>query len=338
MIEIVMITYNRRESLRRTLNAIRSSDLSNLKITVLDNCSTDGTSEMLSDLEREGIFRFKHIRHEINIGALANTMRAYELATEEYVWIICDDDDYNFSAFPEVLTVLKNQRPDVVVVGSPINASAEKLFSNRTGKILHAHELSDTELPRLLTFLPSAIIKTEKLKGCDFSVGYELAHTFMPQFFWISQLINLDWSVYVLTNLMVIRPPIEHGLDSDFTHLNGYLNVIRYLKRAEDVEHARVLYFGRGCFTYAIFIAKLMMREKIMKRLNTKDYLHHLVLLNLSRRLLCLAMGFIFLVPTPVLLALKVTKKRLSSPGIMQGFSTCPMQLDNGDKTFSDNR
>lgn len=310
MIEIIIITYNRMRHLVRTLNAIKESDLANLKVTVLDNCSDDGTAQMLEDLVHEGGLQLLHIRLPKNVGACANLMRAYELATEEYIWILCDDDEYDFKTFTDVLAALKNNSPDVLIVGTPISAPVEQLFSNRVGKLLHAHEFRDTELLRLLTFLPSAIINTGKLKSCDFRLGYELSHTFFPQLFWISQVINADWSVYVMPRLMVTRPPIEHGLDSDFTHLNGYLRGIELFSQAGDIENARSLYFGRGYLTYAVFIAKLMMREKITGRLSIQNYLNHLVLLDTPRRLICAVMWIIFLIPSSVLSALKSAKKR----------------------------
>ena len=135
MLEILLITYNRCSSLARTLGALRDSVARDLPVTVLDNCSHDDTRNVVDSFKNEGILNIRYIRHEINIGACANVLRAYELATARYVWIICDDDDYNFCEFGGVSDILKCDNPDVLVVGNPLIATPEQLFPERVGKI-----------------------------------------------------------------------------------------------------------------------------------------------------------------------------------------------------------
>jgi glycosyltransferase involved in cell wall biosynthesis len=313
MIEIIIITFNRASSLSRTLNAISESELNAFSITILDNCSTDDTQDIIGKILVTGALDIRYIRNPINIGGSANIMRAYEIASEKYVWLICDDDEYDFGKCAEALRVLNDDHPDVLVVGRTNKQSSVQLYSNRVGKLLSANEYRDTELSKQLTFLPSAIINTVKLKECDFSLGYELSHTFFPQFFWISQLYNKNWSVYVMPSLMITRPPIGHGLASNFTHLNGFLRGAEQFNKMQDVENARNMYFGRGYITYALFIAKLMMVAKISGELTMRDYLNHLVLINPVRRLICAVFCIIFLVPTSVLSALRAVKKSMQS-------------------------
>lgn len=306
MVEILLITYNRGEKLRRTLKAILDSELSALKITVLDNCSTDGTDKILSNLKENKNIRFRCIRHKNNLGAVANVMRAYEVASEEYLWVLCDDDEYDFSDFKDVITILKIHHPDIVLVGSPNKTSTEQMFPGKVDKILNASDFRNTELPLILTFLPSAIIKTEKLKNCDFSLGYMLSNTYFPQFFWISKMINMDCSLYVIKKLMVLRSPVGHGLESDFVHVNGYLNVVEYLSTKKEVEHAKELYYGFGYFAYGIFIAKLLAREKISNKLNINNYIDHIARLDIPRKIICLCALVILFIPTPLLSGLKI--------------------------------
>jgi glycosyltransferase involved in cell wall biosynthesis len=313
MIEIIIITYNRKQRLVGTLNSIKNSSLNEFKVTVLDNCSDDGTPEMLDEMIALGGLRLKRIRNEINIGACGNLMRAYEIASEDYTWILCDDDEYDFSSVREVIAAIINNYPDVIVVGSPLNVCAERLFPNKTEKLLRAKELCSTELPRLLSFLPSAIIKTKKLKSCDFSLGYKLSHTYFPQFFWISKLINADWSIYIVRRFLVIRSLIDHGLDSDFTHVNGYLSGISLILDKATVEHARNLYFRRGYIAYGEFIGKLIVREKISGSLSARNYINHFALVNLPRKVICLLMWFVFLFPTRALIALNSVTRRFLS-------------------------
>lgn len=84
------MTYNRRESLRRCLQAIRGQTLVPKKVLVIDNASTDGTDKMLSD-------EFPDVaatRTQENLGcagamheALRHTLRLHP----EYIWLFDDD-------------------------------------------------------------------------------------------------------------------------------------------------------------------------------------------------------------------------------------------------------
>lgn len=295
MIEIIIITFNRVNALRGTLEAIKQSDFSKLKITVLDNCSDDGSSDLLQGISQLEIPNFRHIRNVINVGASANLMRAYELATEKYLWVLCDDDVYDFGAFQHIMGVLKNNQPDVIIVGSPIPPHSEKLFRNQNSKLLRACELHDTAFPLLLTFLPAAIIKTKKLRACNFSIGYRLANTFFPQFFWISQLFNENWSVYITPRFMVTRPPIEHGLDSDFTHMNGYLTGASLIKDRAIRHNTIKAYLGPGYVEYTIKLVKMLLKDRLLGRLTKDNYLEHL------KHITGFRIGF-FLIATLVLL------------------------------------
>ena len=102
-LEIILITYNRKSHLRETLNWLfaENSPVKDLDITILNNKSTDGTTELIEEYKK----RYPHIKHIIhtrNIGGNANIARAFELASKKYVWILCDDDAYNWDSWGEI--------------------------------------------------------------------------------------------------------------------------------------------------------------------------------------------------------------------------------------------
>jgi glycosyltransferase involved in cell wall biosynthesis len=94
ILEIFLITYNRKIYLQKTFNQIfaNSSPIKNFDITILNNKSTDGTTELIEKY-REKFNNIKHIIHNRNIGGNANIARAFELATKNmsgyYVTMIC---------------------------------------------------------------------------------------------------------------------------------------------------------------------------------------------------------------------------------------------------------
>lgn len=86
----VVVTYNRLDKLKKCLAALRSSD-KRCDVLVVDNASTDGTSDWLPNIHDEG---FSFLRSDknvggaggFNIGVRESVSRGYK-----YVWLMDDD-------------------------------------------------------------------------------------------------------------------------------------------------------------------------------------------------------------------------------------------------------
>ena len=102
-LDIILITYNRKKFLTRTLEQIFSekSPIKNLDITILNNVSTDGSTELINEYCQK-FPNIKHVIHNHNIGGNANIARAFEIASKDYVWVLCDDDFYNWENWAEI--------------------------------------------------------------------------------------------------------------------------------------------------------------------------------------------------------------------------------------------
>jgi glycosyltransferase involved in cell wall biosynthesis len=307
--EIIIITFNRNKDLNRTLNAIYKSELINNKITILDNYSTDNTEATVKNFTDK--FQYlKYVKNTQNIGASANIMRAYEMASEDYIWIICDDDQYDFLNIENLYRVLDLEEPDVVVVGSPINIDQNNIFGKeRINKIINGVNLSNKKLGLVLTFIPSAIIKVEKLKSCNFNEGYKLVGTEFPQFFWISEIFNKNWTVYILMNRLITRSNVDHGLQSNMDHINGYFEASKIIENKMIMEQVKYSYFDNSKKKYFISMVKLMMIDSVRGRLTLKNYIQHLSLINSSYLLPSLILVLIFIIPSSIIKKIITYKK-----------------------------
>jgi len=207
-LEIILITYNRKNYLQRTFDQIfaDNSPIKNFDITILDNKSTDGTSELIEQYVK--IFpNIKHIIHNHNIGGNANIVRAFELASKEYIWVLCDDDVYDWSNWSEV----------------------EKAVNNNENIIcLSRYALPDpkkTEAQILqLTFVPSNIIKTSFLSDSMIKSMYDNIFAFFPQLLPTIYAVNNKLKIYVVN-----KPIVHNGMDTR-TLDTGY-------KRGTEVEY-----------------------------------------------------------------------------------------------------
>lgn len=178
-LEIILITYNRKTYLKKTLEQIfaENSPLKNLQITILDNKSTDGSSELIE--KYAGKYpNIKHITHNRNIGGNANIVRAFEIASKKYVWILCDDDDYDFSNF---------------------KAIEEKILSNDYDAIFTIECQDDlSDIFYQATFLPACIYRTEKITSSVIENMFCNIQNLLPHLAIMAKIINNNEKVAIL--------------------------------------------------------------------------------------------------------------------------------------------
>ena len=90
LVTIAIPTYNRADSyLRDALESALSQTYPNIEIIVSDNCSTDGTGELVKNYSDK---RLKYIRHANNIGAINNFNFGVREAKGQYFLMLHDDD------------------------------------------------------------------------------------------------------------------------------------------------------------------------------------------------------------------------------------------------------
>jgi glycosyltransferase involved in cell wall biosynthesis len=90
-VTVCIPTYNRSEYLTQCLASLLAQTFTDFEVIISDNCSTDGTSEVL---RRFADPRIRYYRNTTNIGVFPNMNRCLELATGDYVSILHDDDLY----------------------------------------------------------------------------------------------------------------------------------------------------------------------------------------------------------------------------------------------------
>ena len=185
-LELFLITYNRKEKCRQTLQTILGNDspVKDLPLTILDNCSTDGTSEMLAELAKTHT-NIRLIRHEKNIGGNANIARAFEMAHAEYVWVLCDDDKYDFSSWKECEQLLA-KKPAAVVVAN----------------YGHPHK-GPAYLFRQLSFVPAAIYRTDLITSDTLINMYFSISNLFPQLAVAAAAINSNTELPILDKPLV---------------------------------------------------------------------------------------------------------------------------------------
>lgn len=199
-LEIVLPTYNRKERLARTLNQLLANDspVRDCKLTILDNCSDDGSSDLIC----ETVARFNnvtHIRRNRNVGANVNVATAYEIANKEYLWILCDDDAYDFTAWNEVESAIERGESLILVSKYVLDIKSKGLY-------LQASILSQA------SFVPATIYKTDFITDSLVRTIYNFEYTMYPQLVAVIDALNKGRNFYVLRGEDIVINGDNYGL------------------------------------------------------------------------------------------------------------------------------
>lgn len=82
-------TYNCGPYIAETLESVLSQAVSSIKIVVVDNCSTDDTRAIVKNYLSKGVV---YIRHDTNIGSIANHNYCLDIADTDYIKLLSADD------------------------------------------------------------------------------------------------------------------------------------------------------------------------------------------------------------------------------------------------------
>uniref|UniRef100_UPI003AF9A3D7 glycosyltransferase family 2 protein n=1 Tax=Campylobacter fetus TaxID=196 RepID=UPI003AF9A3D7 len=93
MFSIVITTYNRSKLLKRCLDSIKNQTFNRYEVLILDDCSSDDTSEMVKEYTNDSKFKYIRISKNMGSGSLLQKF-AFENNIMRYSWaiMICDDD------------------------------------------------------------------------------------------------------------------------------------------------------------------------------------------------------------------------------------------------------
>ncbi len=119
MLYVTIPTYNRAACLQHTLDQILAQLTENAQCIVFDNCSTDGTPDVVAAAMRRSPF-LRFVRHPVNVGAGANFLRCFEVAPEGWIWLLSDDDSPHADAIHTIESEI-SRHPDACYINFATN-------------------------------------------------------------------------------------------------------------------------------------------------------------------------------------------------------------------------
>lgn len=202
-LEIILITFNRCNYLNNTLKNILalSSPIKECSITILDNASTDGTQQVVNEY-KEKFPNLRYIRNKVNIGGNANIVEAMKLASKKYVWFLCDDDNYNWKYWGEVVDALI--------------ADFDAILVERNWK---TSDIPRCVLPNEMGFLPSTIYKTELITSDVIQNAYLNIYNSFPHLALVCYIFNNNKKIKVIEHPICIQ---GWALKADKEYVRGF--------------------------------------------------------------------------------------------------------------------
>lgn len=158
LVSVVIPCYNERATIATLMGRVLASEIRPLEIIVVDDCSTDGTPEILRDQFSRPEVRL--IRHPVNAGKGAALRTGFAAATGEIVIIQDADLEYDPNDYPKLLRPFVDQKADVVF--------GSRFISGESHRVLYYwHYLGN----RLLTLLSNIMTN---LNLSDMESGYKV--------------------------------------------------------------------------------------------------------------------------------------------------------------------
>jgi glycosyltransferase involved in cell wall biosynthesis len=111
---VLIPVFNRRDLIATAVESALTQDVDDLNVTVVDNCSDDGTWEVVQALQGE---RCRATRNRENIGLFGNFNRCGELISGEFSLLLCSDDRLEPGFLSRAIS-LARKHPSVVMVTS----------------------------------------------------------------------------------------------------------------------------------------------------------------------------------------------------------------------------
>lgn len=192
VVTIAIPTFNREEYLKLAIECCLNQTYNNCEILIVDNCSTDGTINLVKSIHDT---RVVYYRQKASVSPINNWNKCIELAQSDYFTFLTDDDLIS-NDYVEIMlrTILEYKDAAIVRCGAIVIDSKGNRIGSRLDlpEIVNINEYVEKNMSnQLIQSLGGLICSTKLIKA---SGGFEesyLPHTlYADHLLWLKLAIN----------------------------------------------------------------------------------------------------------------------------------------------------
>lgn len=278
---ICIPNYNYAHYLKETIDSVLSQDFENFEIIITDNCSTDGSWELIQYFKDP---RIKAYRNNYNIGFAPNLQACTSKASGRFIHVLSADDKMKSNALSTYANLINLQTQtdnlflmsDVdyidennVIFGieyrnletfSSISCVPDKYKKNPIEFNSNGHNILKSSLPLLKNPAAFLSVMVSSVLWNDVC-GYNAVRTIGPDKFFNYKILSLNpkviyvretlfqYRIHRTANAIAQENNIKQQID-DYLNLLEFEKIFKHLDL--DYDKAKNVFLNRVCFGYAI--------------------------------------------------------------------------------------
>lgn len=132
-LSVVIPCYNEKDNIEKIVCRIKAADVDNKEIIIVDDCSVDGTRDILENKIKANVEMILY--HEKNKGKGAALRTGFAAATGDIVIIQDADQEYDPSEYPQIIKPIIDGEADVVYGSRFKDGQMKGYLSNRLANL-----------------------------------------------------------------------------------------------------------------------------------------------------------------------------------------------------------